>query len=150
MNFKSILTDAPLISAIVLITVFSAFYHITMVSSDGTFRSDYCVLMAVLTLLTLCGALVLSVMFRKSSVCMFTAAVYVLCFICYLHFAIAGATDVYGDTALEKIMLALTFPAEAIASLGGKAVVLTVTGIAALASVACCVINSVKNGKNKT
>ena len=121
-----------------------------MSSSDGTFRSGYCILMAVLTLLTLCGALILSVMFRKQSVCLFTAVVYVLCFVCYLHFAIAGATDVYGDTALEKIMLALTFPAEAIASLGGKAVVLTVTGISALGSAMCCVINFLKNGKNKT
>ena len=95
MNFKSILTDALLISAIVVITVFSAFYHITMSSSDGTFRSGYCILMAVLTLLTLCGALILSVMFRKQSVCLFTAVVYVLCFVCYLHFAISGATDVY-------------------------------------------------------
>ena len=150
MKFKSILTDALLISAVAVITVFSAFYHITMVSNDGSsFRSPYCVLMAVLTILTVSGALALSVMFRKQSVCMFIAALYILCFACYLRFVLAGGTDVFGDTAIEKIMLALTFPAEAVASLGGPAAVLTVTGITGLAALTCCIVNGVRNGKNK-
>lgn len=145
MKLKDIVINALLISAIVTISVFSAVFHIGMTG----FSDSMCILMACLTLAVIIGVLAVSVMYKKQAVCLFIAVIYWICFLCYLRFFITGTTDIYSDTVIERIMLAMVFPSEAYMSLGGGAITLIITFLVATSATGCAIYNR-RHGKNKT
>ncbi len=143
-RLKNALLNALLISATLVLVFISAFYHIMSFDGDEYDAVEYAVITAVVTFIGQTGVLLISYVNRKKLASAFSAVLFGVCTVCYFIIVLSGAAS-FGNEGTDALLLVLTFPSEAFASIGrGTIVPGIITLTLTLLSVAAAVVPSGK------
>ncbi|MBR5767776.1 MAG: hypothetical protein IKX86_03805 [Clostridia bacterium] len=139
-RLKNAVFNAVLISATLVLVFISAFYHIMSFNGSEYSAEEYAVITAVITIIGEIGVLVIAYLHGRRLVSAFSAFLFGVCTVCYFIIALSGASALGGE-GTDALLLVLTFPSEAFASIGrGTVTPGIITLVITILSVAAAVI----------
>ena len=108
---KSRFISILILSACLSVTAISGAYYLGLSLTDADIITASAIALSVLSLLLWTLSTVYAPLTRNYFITAFSAVIWWVCFFSYLAFYIVNSTDVFGNSAIEFILLLFAFPA---------------------------------------